>query len=375
MRVGYVVGVFDCFHYGHRAIIHKAMKQCDKLIVAVHSDEFTKSYKRLPIQNESTRKQQIEEAFHISVEIIDDNHIVLIQKYKVNVIFHGNDWEIESYKKQIRYYESGMDELNVSIEMIPYTRGISTTKIIQNSLPSLKDIQSIYFDLDKTLILDHQPCLFAKECWELCNLKYNQNVKVITNNNRYSPEEIYEELLHLGFNIQPEQIFTSLHQVLEFYRTLDNDRTFIWGTESAKKYLIQHGVTVDQTNPEFIVLLYRNDYNYNELVKIMTWIANGIPYIVGNTDITYPDTTNKLPDTGAIHHLILDVTKKEPMICLGKSSYRFGTFKENASILMIGDNPLTDKLFAKNNNMKFIQVGDDEDSDISHLGVLIDYIQ
>ena len=43
--------------------------------------------------------------------------------------------------------------------------------------------------------------------------------------------------------------------------------------------------------------------------------------------------------------------------------------------IMVGDNTLTDKIFAENLNIPFIHVSNkDIKSDISHLGIICDYI-
>ena len=46
MKIGYAVGVFDLFHYGHKNLLDECLKRCDKLIIGVHTNEFVKSYKR-----------------------------------------------------------------------------------------------------------------------------------------------------------------------------------------------------------------------------------------------------------------------------------------------------------------------------------------
>ena len=44
-RLGYTSGVFDLFHVGHLNIIKKAKEKCEKLIVAVSTDELVQKYK------------------------------------------------------------------------------------------------------------------------------------------------------------------------------------------------------------------------------------------------------------------------------------------------------------------------------------------
>ncbi len=46
MVIGYTSGVFDLFHVGHLNIIKNASAMCDKLIVAVSTDELMIEYKR-----------------------------------------------------------------------------------------------------------------------------------------------------------------------------------------------------------------------------------------------------------------------------------------------------------------------------------------
>ena len=127
--IGYVPGVFDLFHSGHINLIRRAKKMCDRLIIGVHTDKFVENYKRKPKQSQKIRLDNIIKYFNLSqndVILVGGCHNDIVKKYKINKFIHGNDWEINSYKKQIRYYEDGLDKLGVSVDIIPYTKGIST---------------------------------------------------------------------------------------------------------------------------------------------------------------------------------------------------------------------------------------------------------
>lgn len=371
--IGYVVGVFDCFHSGHINIISKSMLMCDTLIIGVHSDEFAMSYKRKPQDNEDVRRQKIIEYFKYNPEhvvTIDDNHIRLIKQFNITKIFHGDDWEMESYKKQIKYEEHKMGELGVEIALIPYTKGISTTDILKNNLFDMSDIKSIYFDLDNTLILNHKPLPHAIQCIDECR-KHNYEIKIVTNNNRYSPLTLHKQLQMLGFNITENEITSSLHHVIDLCKKkYKNNKILIWGTNDAKEFLKKNEINVVSSKPDVIFVLYRNDFHYSELVELATLIKNGVPYNIGNTDILYPDVCKILPDTGTIAKLLEYTTNKEPSYILGKTTY----ILNNSNVLYIGDNEKTDKVFAHINNFKFLHIGNTTNCDISHLGVLIDYI-
>ena len=114
MIIGYIVGVFDKLHYGHKNMIKEGLLRCDRLIIGIHTDEFAKSYKRLPSQNENIRKKEMiiflknlpDLSYPINethIQLIDDNHILLVNQFKITKIFHGDDWDMESYKKQITH--------------------------------------------------------------------------------------------------------------------------------------------------------------------------------------------------------------------------------------------------------------------------------
>ena len=371
--VGYVVGVFDCFHSGHINMISKSAMMCDTLIVGIHSDAFAISYKRKPHHDEQTRKQCIVDHFQYSpdhVVIIDDKHIDLIHKFGITKIFHGDDWELESYKTQIKYDHYNMKALGVEIHLIPYTKGISTTEIIKDTLFDMSPYKSIYFDLDNTLVLNHKPLMHAIDCIEECK-KRQYAVSIVTNNNRYSPSTLHAQLQTMGFNIDHSEIISSLHQVMDLcQKTYRNKRVAVWGTNDAITFLAQNGIKVVASDPNLIVLLYRNDFTYEELVRLMTMIGKGVPYVVGNTDKTYPDVLDTLPDTGAVANMIQFVTGVSPTSVLGKTTYLLDT-PDNSSVLYIGDSPYTDKVFAHNNGFGFLQVG----CDVSHLGVVVDYMK
>lgn len=127
----YVIGVFDLFHRGHVEFLKKARSLGKNLIVAVNGDEMVASYKGKPLYSESDRLEIlkscrfVDEAFIISVY---DNK-EFIEKYKIDAIVHGDDWEVNSYMKQIRVTKEYLKEKKVELVLLPYTSGISTSQI------------------------------------------------------------------------------------------------------------------------------------------------------------------------------------------------------------------------------------------------------
>lgn len=369
--VGYVVGVFDKYHHGHRFLLERSKNLCDILIIGVHTDEFVKSYKRIPCDNENKRKDNlVKSGLAKEIVIIGDDHGSLIRKYNVTKMFHGDDWEINSYKKQIKYYEDGLDKLGVELILLPYTKGISTTIQIENKMPKMDKYEEYLFDLDNTLLLNGMAMPYAVELIKKIRL-LDKKIKVITNNNRYSPSEIKESLNKQGLLIKSEEIYSSLRHARDYIikHYLDK-KVYVWGTESANKWLSENGINIDIIkNAELILVLYKNDYVYDDLVKLVTKCVE-IPYIIGNIDYTYPDNELKLPDTGCTEIIIKNCTGKEAILVCGKTNMNM--IDVNPNSLMIGDSLRTDKVFANNANIDFFHLH--ENGDISNLGVICDYI-
>jgi len=128
-----IVGVFDLFHRGHLEFFKKAKNYGDKLFVVINGDEFTEKYKRRPIYSEADRKAIIEELSCVhSVEVTNSDDVKpFIEKYKIDTVLHGDDWEHESYLKQICCTQEYLDEQNVKIEYTEYYPGISTSDILK----------------------------------------------------------------------------------------------------------------------------------------------------------------------------------------------------------------------------------------------------
>lgn len=373
--VGYLPGVFDLMHSGHISLLKRAQKMCDRLIIGVHTDEFVESYKRKPQQNQEIRKQQLIQKMNFEesqLVLVGGVHLEVIKQYKVNKIIHGDDWEIESYKKQIRYYEDKLDEMQVEICIISYTKGISTTEILNKKLPKYHTYQNFFFDLDKTLLLEHEAMPFAVECVKLLQ-KLNKNIYVLTNNNRYSPVEISQLLNQVGISIEEQQIISSLVHLSNFLqKKYSGKKIAIWGSDSAKEYIKNKGILLVEEQPEVVAILYRNDYHYKDLVQLCDWCQH-VPYICANKDFTYPDATHTYPDTGSIIQLVNSCCGTKPVYICGKPNPdMLGKILPNS--LMIGDSLLTDGPFAKNAKIPFIHVSDHPEATMSHLGVLIDYL-
>ncbi|RTR27954.1 adenylyltransferase/cytidyltransferase family protein [Shewanella atlantica] len=128
-----VVGVFDLFHRGHVEFLKKAASYGDELIILINGDEMTEKYKRRPIYSEQDRATILSAMSCVSLVEVTDSFDVkpIIEKHNIDIIVHGDDWEHESYLKQIRCTEEYLEEHGVSLAYTQYHSTVSTSALLQ----------------------------------------------------------------------------------------------------------------------------------------------------------------------------------------------------------------------------------------------------
>ena len=129
----YVIGVFDLYHRGHVEFLKRAKSLGQRLIVAINGDEMVASYKRKPFYSEHDRLEIIKTCKYVDFAFIikDFDNKEYIEKYNIDAIVHGDDWEKNSYLKQICVTEEYLKEQNVDLVLVSYTSGISTSGLIK----------------------------------------------------------------------------------------------------------------------------------------------------------------------------------------------------------------------------------------------------
>lgn len=123
----YVDMVADLFHVGHLNLIQAARKFGDVLVVGVHSDDDVASYKRIPVISEANRYEMVRSCRYVD-EVIEAAPLKITKEFleenKINFVVHGDDISEELKSQHQVPIDMGI------VKYVPYTDGISTTKII-----------------------------------------------------------------------------------------------------------------------------------------------------------------------------------------------------------------------------------------------------
>lgn len=125
-------GTFDLLHQGHINLLRRAKELGDYLIVGVTSDSFDKNRGKLNVRNNVLERIEAVKATGYADEIIIEDYfgqkIDDIQKYDVNIIAFGSDWE------------GHFDYLNefCKVVYLPRTEGISSTMLRNETMTGIR---------------------------------------------------------------------------------------------------------------------------------------------------------------------------------------------------------------------------------------------
>ena len=99
LRVGFANGCFDLIHPGHVRLLSEARAACDRLIVALNTDDSVKRLKgpSRPLQNEMARATVMASMAPVDLVTLfdDDTPLAMIQALRPDVLVKGSDYTVD----------------------------------------------------------------------------------------------------------------------------------------------------------------------------------------------------------------------------------------------------------------------------------------
>ena len=132
----YTGGTFDLFHSGHVNLLKRCREIASPdgiVIVSLNTDEFIEEYKgKPPICSYEEREHVLLNSKHVDQVVPNIGGVdskIAIELAKPNYIVIGSDWAKRDYYKQMGFDQEWLDERDIGLCYVPYTRKISTTAI------------------------------------------------------------------------------------------------------------------------------------------------------------------------------------------------------------------------------------------------------
>tara|TARA_B100001123_G_C15276547_1_gene1012393 strand:+ start:371 stop:1147 length:777 start_codon:yes stop_codon:yes gene_type:complete len=163
---------------------------------------------------------------------------------------------------------------------------------------NLSNIKAIFLDLDGTIYLGGNLIDGALEFLEKCDSKGISRF-FLSNNSSKSVSEYVVKLKALGIEVNDNEILLSTHDLISWLNKQGINETYLVGTEGMRSMLEESGVNTQSEKPQYVVLGYDTEINYEKLTKAAIHLHNGIPLVASHPDIVCPSPDGGLPDVGA----------------------------------------------------------------------------
>ena len=212
---------------------------------------------------------------------------------------------------------------------------------------SLAGIKAVFLDLDGTIYLGDELIDGAIEFLNRCKEKGVQRF-FLSNNSSKSVTEYLAKLHGFGIPAKAKDVLLSTHDLLSWLGKEGVTETYLVGTEGMRSMLEEVGVSTRSSEPQYVVLGYDTQIDYEKLTTASIHLHSGVPLVASHPDIVCPSLDGGLPDVGAYLALFKATTGVEPTHICGKPNAGMILHKieelglQPSECAMVGDRLYTD---------------------------------
>lgn len=194
------------------------------------------------------------------------------------------------------------------------------------NLEELRARKGFICDMDGVIYLGNQllPSVAEFVTW------LNENDKrflFLTNSSERSPKELQQKLQRMGLDIGEEHFYTSALATAAFLKKQAPGCTaFVIGAPGLLNALYDVGVTMNDVDPDYVIVGETASYNYEVITKAVRLVLNGARLIATNSDLTGPTEFGIAP---ACRSLVAPIE-----LATGKKAYFMG--KPNPLMMRTG---------------------------------------
>ena len=241
---------------------------------------------------------------------------------------------------------------------------------------SLDGIAAVFLDLDGTIYLGDGLIEGASQFLDRLE-QHGIRRFFLSNNSSKSVSQYLEKLRIMGIDATEGEILLSTHDLISWLSDEGVVDTFLVGTEGMREMLESSGFSTISDDPEYVVLGYDTEINYDKLATSSIHLHNGVPMVASHPDMVCPSPVGGLPDTGAYMALFEATTGVRPKHVCGKPNKGMILHKikeigiQPSNCAMVGDRLYTDMEMADRAGVHGILVlsgeATREDLDLSNL--------
>ena len=190
----------------------------------------------------------------------------------------------------------------------------------------------------------------------------NKEYLFLTNNSGYTPRELNQKLARMGLDVPEEHFYTSALATAAFLRQqAPGCSVFAIGEAGLLNALYDAGVTMNDVNPDYVVVGEGRAYSLDTLTKATNLVLGGAKLIGANSDVSGPIENGIAPACGALVAPIEMATGRKAYFCGKPNPLMMRTGLRllgchSAEAVMIGDRMDTDVISGMESGMSTVLV-------------------
>ena len=191
---------------------------------------------------------------------------------------------------------------------------------------NFNDKKGFICDMDGVIYLGNQLLPGVAEFVNWLN-ENDKRFLFLTNSSERSPKELQQKLQRMGLDIGEEHFYTSALATAAFLKKQAPGCTaFVIGAPGLLNALYDVGVTMNDVDPDYVIVGETASYNYEVITKAVRLVLNGARLIATNSDLTGPTEFGIAP---ACRSLVAPIE-----LATGKKAYFMG--KPNPLMMRTG---------------------------------------
>lgn len=138
----------------------------------------------------------------------------------------------------------------------------------------------------------------------------------LTNNSGMTPMELRQKLLRMGLDVTEDHFYTSALATAAFLKTqAPGCSAYVIGEAGLLNALYDAGITMNDVNPEYVVVGEGKTYSFDTITKAVNLVKNGAKLIGANSDVSGPIEHGIAPACKALTAPIEMATGKTAYYC------------------------------------------------------------
>ena len=253
---------------------------------------------------------------------------------------------------------------------------------------ALKGVKCLVLDMDGTIYLGEN--IFPYTLSALEKLKSTgMDFVFYTNNSSQNKANYLSKLERMNIELSSDKLLMSTHVLLDYLLSTPHapqsahakSKVFVCGTKALLDDFSAAGYTLTDVNPDFVVLGFDKDMDYERLTKLCDFVRSGLPYFGVHMDYNCPIEGGYIPDCGSLAAAVSMSTGVTPEF-FGKPSRHTldyiikQTGYSEHELCFVGDRLYTDIAVATGSKARSVLVlsGETKREDLEHSSFVPDIV-